>query len=68
MEKQKAKEDKNKFWQEKNELNQEKIQLQETVDGLNTTNTDLLEKIKELEKEIRVRNEGIDKFMHLDLD
>jgi len=62
MEKQKAIEDKNKFLREKND------QLQETINGLNTTNTELSEKVKELEKEIQIRNEGIDNFMHLNLD
>ncbi len=50
------------------QLKTNKIHTQETIDGLNLTNDELLKRNKELEKEIKIREEGIDKFMHLDLD
>lgn len=49
-------------------LSEEKNTAQATVDTLNSANDELLKKNKELEKEIKIRDDGIDKFMLLDLD
>ena len=54
--------------QEVSKLLGEKDTAQTAVNALNSANDELLKRNKELEKEIKIRDEGIDKFMLLDLE
>ncbi len=50
------------------ELSEEKNEMQIVVNNINSLTDELLKKNKELKKEIRIRNEGIDKFTLIDLE
>lgn len=54
--------------QEVNKLLDEKNTAQTAVNVLNSVNDELIKRNKELEKEIKIRDDGIDKFMLLDLE
>lgn len=54
--------------QEANKLLRERNEIQIIVDSMSSLVDKLLKKNKELEEEIRIRNEGIDKFTLMDFE